>query len=141
MLSCSLHKTTWNFIEYSKQLDLTAQENSIFSYAWNKIYVVLRQTPLQVVMYSNNLLRNYTMYYALNIYYAIFMIYSCTYCGSTVQRLGGIFSIQRGFFLWVVAFIMLCFRGSSIIMHTEKSITLLFVLLQIQFKVYRSGKI
>lgn len=104
LMSCSPRKTTCDFIQYSKQLDLKAPENNISFFAWNKIYIVLWQTPLQMVMYSSNFLRNYTMYYVTNTYYAIFMILSCTCCG----RLQRNFSIQKVLFLWVIILIMLC---------------------------------
>lgn len=130
-LSCSLHKTTRNFIQYSKQLYLKAQENNTSFYDWNKIYIFLWQTPLQMMMFSNNLLRNYTMYYVPNTYYAIFMIFFPAHTVAVLCKgwreffqYGEVFLVGHCFY-----HVKLCFRGSSIFIHTKKLITLLFVLL------------
>lgn len=135
-MSCSLHKTICNFIQYSKQFDLKAQENSISFYAWNKIYIILWQTPLHMVMYSNNLGITPCIMFQMHV-----MQYSWFCPAHTVEDCPKKFFNTEEFFLWVIVLIMLCFRGSSIFIHTEKLITLLFVLLQIQFEVYRSAKI
>lgn len=109
MFSCSLHKTTWNFIQYSKQLDLKAQAISTSFYAWNKIYIFLWQTSLQMVMCSNNLLRNYTMYYVPNTYYAILMIFFLHILWQYYAKVGENFFNMEKFFLWVIVFIMLSY--------------------------------
>lgn len=84
------------------------------------------------------------MYYALNIYYVVFSIFSSPLLLQYWPNLRGALFQYKGmhFFVCVVAFVTLSYiLEASLFIHTEKWITLLLVLLQIQSEVYSSGKI